>query len=208
MRFPAVGWVRWSHLTKRSIYIKLSWQADQRDIEGTFCMISKPWSLGLGRLEFDSQLCHLLWSLTDHETNLCLKCWRSIAFQKMSPHHLGGKFIIVWRWVCFPLLSLRTEELLLLLLSHFSRVRLCATPKTAAHQAPPSLGFSRQEHWSGLPFPSPMHESEVAQSCLTLSDPMDCSLPGSFVHGIFQAKVLIFYFSFPFFPFSVYRLLI
>ena len=29
-----------------------------------------------------------------------------------------------------------------------------------AHQAPPSLGFSRQEHWSGLPFPSPMHESE------------------------------------------------
>ena len=33
-------------------------------------------------------------------------------------------------------------------------------PQTAAHQAPPSLGFSRQEHWSGLPFPSPMHESE------------------------------------------------
>ena len=49
---------------------------------------------------------------------------------------------------------------LLLLLSHFSRVRLCTTPQTAAHQAPPSLGFSRQEHWSGLPFPSPMHESE------------------------------------------------
>ena len=49
---------------------------------------------------------------------------------------------------------------LLLLLSHFSRVRLCATPLTAAHQAPPSLGFSRQEHWSGSPFPSPMHESE------------------------------------------------
>ena len=39
--------------------------------------------------------------------------------------------------------------------SRFSRVRLCATPQTAAHQAPPSLGFSRQEHWSGLPFPSP-----------------------------------------------------
>ena len=45
-------------------------------------------------------------------------------------------------------------------LSHFSRVRLCATPEMAAHQAPPSLGFSKQEHWSGLPFPSPMHESE------------------------------------------------
>ena len=48
----------------------------------------------------------------------------------------------------------------LLLLSHFRRVRLCATPETAAHQAPWSLGFSRQEHWSGLPFPSPMHEFE------------------------------------------------
>ena len=51
-------------------------------------------------------------------------------------------------------------KLLLLLLSRFSRVRLCATPQMAAHQGPPSLGFSRQEQWSGLPFPSPVHESE------------------------------------------------
>ena len=68
-----------------------------------------------------------------------------------------------------------------------------ATPEMTAHQAPLPLGFSRQEHWSGLPFPSPMDESEseseVAQSCLTLSDPMDCSPTGS-VHGIFQARVL------------------
>ena len=76
------------------------------------------------------------------------------------------------------------------MLSHCSRVQLCATPQTAAHQASPSLGFSRQEHCSGLPFPSPMHksESEVAQSCPTLSDPMDCSLTGSSVHGIFQGR--------------------
>ena len=64
----------------------------------------------------------------------------------------------------------------------------------AAHQAPPSLGFSRQEHWSGLPCPPPMYESEkkseVTESCLTLSDPMDCGPPGSSVHGIFQARVL------------------
>ena len=46
------------------------------------------------------------------------------------------------------------------LLSRFSRVRLCATPYIAAHQVPQSLGFSRQEHWSGRPFPPPMHESE------------------------------------------------
>ena len=64
----------------------------------------------------------------------------------------------------------------------------------ATHHAPPSLGFSRQEHWSVLPFLSPVHESknesEVAQSCLTLSDPTDYSPPGSSVHGIFQARVL------------------
>ena len=54
-------------------------------------------------------------------------------------------------------------------------------------------GFSRQEHWSGLPFPSPMHKSEKwkwSRSDPTLSDPMDCSLPGSSIHGIFQARVL------------------
>ena len=45
-----------------------------------------------------------------------------------------------------------TLLLLLLLLCRFSRVRLCATPYMAAHQAPPSLGCSRQEYWSGLPF--------------------------------------------------------
>ena len=43
----------------------------------------------------------------------------------------------------------------LLLLSHVSRVRLCATPYMAAHQAPPSMGVSRQEYWSGVPLPSP-----------------------------------------------------
>ena len=82
----------------------------------------------------------------------------------------------------------------MLLLSHFSHAQLCATPETAAHQALLSLGFSRQEHWSGLPFPSPImevkSESEVAQLCPTLQDPMDCSLPGFSLHGIFQARVL------------------
>ena len=67
----------------------------------------------------------------------------------------------------------------------------------------PSLGFSRQGHWSGLPFPSPMHESEKwkwscsfvpdsksLQLCLMLCDLMDCSLHGSSVHGILQARML------------------
>ena len=87
-----------------------------------------------------------------------------------------------------------SSDPILLLLIHVSRVRLCATPETAAHQAPPSLGFSRQEHWSGCHFllqcMKVKSESEVAQSCPTLSDPMDCSPPGASVHGIFQARIL------------------
>ena len=66
-------------------------------------------------------------------------------------------------------------------------------PTVRPHRQQPirllSLGFSRQEHWSGLPYPS-MHESEAAQSCPILSDSMNCSLPGSSVHGISQARVL------------------
>ena len=88
---------------------------------------------------------------------------------------------------------LSLKRLLLLLLSRFSPIWLCATPQTA-HQAPPSLGFSRQEHWSGLPLPSPRHESEKwkwgrSVMSATLRDPMDCSLPGFSIHGIFQARV-------------------
>ena len=72
-------------------------------------------------------------------------------------------FVTPWTVACQVPLSTefsKQEYWLLLLLSHFSLAQLCATPETAAHQAPPSLGFSRQEYWSGLPFPSPMHESE------------------------------------------------
>ena len=42
-----------------------------------------------------------------------------------------------------------------------SRVRLLATPWTEAHEAPPSVGFSRQEYWSGVPLPSPLHEHKL-----------------------------------------------
>ena len=103
--------------------------------------------------------------------------WVAISFSRRSSQHrdwtrvsrIAGRCFTIWatrevaegeggtNWES----SIETYTLpLLLLLSHFSRVRPCATPQTTAHQAPPSLGFSRQEHWSGLPFPSPVHESE------------------------------------------------
>ena len=79
-----------------------------------------------------------------------------------------------------------------------SRVRLFATPWTVAYQAPPSMGFSRQEYWSGLSFPSPRdlpdpgikpgspelnaQFSSVAQLCPTLCDSMNRSTPGLPVH--------------------------
>ena len=84
--------------------------------------------------------------------------------------------------------------LLLLLLSRFSHVRLCATPSTAAHQAPHPWDSPGKNTGVGCRFllqcMKVKSESEFAQSCLTLCSPMDCSLPGSSAHGIFQARVL------------------
>ena len=84
--------------------------------------------------------------------------------------------------------------MLLLLLSCFSCVRFCATPWTAAHQAPHPWDSPGKNTGVGCHFllqcMKVKSESEVAQSCPTLCDPMDCSPPGSSVHGIFQARVL------------------
>ena len=49
-------------------------------------------------------------------------------------------------------------------LKSLSRVQLLATPGTVAYQAPLSMGFSRQEYWSGLPFPSPLNGHEFEQT--------------------------------------------
>ena len=92
---------------------------------------------------------------------LCLLHWQ---VDSLPLCHLGSPCVYSFPANSFIstifLDSVYIYGLLLLLLSCFSRVQLCATPQMAAQQAPPSLGFSRQEHWSGLPFPSPMHESE------------------------------------------------
>ena len=90
----------------------------------------------------------------------------------------------LWSKQSYKLLYNITCVLLLLLLSHFSHVRLCATPQTAAHQAPQSLGFSRQERWSGLPFPSPMHESEKWKGSRSVVS--DSSRP----HGLQPTRLL------------------
>ena len=78
--------------------------------------------------------------------------------------------------------------------SRFSRVRLCVTPQTEAHQLPHPWDSPGKNTGVGCHFLLQCikveSESEVIQSCLTLSDPMDCSPPGSSIHGIFWATVL------------------
>ena len=104
-----------------------------------------------------------LWITKNFNAQL-LSCVRLFAtpwtVARQAPLSMGLSWQEYWSGLPFPPPFDLLLLLLLLLLSRFSRVRLCVTPETAAHQASPSLGFSRQEHWSGLPFPSPMHESE------------------------------------------------
>ena len=130
-------------------------------------------------------------SLLQHHSSKASIFRRSAFFtvQLSHPYMTNGKTIALTKWtfvgkvtsLLFNMLSrlvitfLRRSSLLLLLLSHFSHVQFCATP---------SLGFSRQEHWSGLPFPSPMHKSEKWKwSHSVMSDSL-CP------HGLQHARLL------------------
>ena len=123
-------------------------------------------------------------------------------------------------WVPSLAEELRSYKPLKVKVKSLSRVRLIATPWTVAYQAPPSLGFSRQEYWSGLTFPSPgdlpnpgtesgspelqadtlpseppqataaAAAAKSLQLCPTLCDPTDSSPPGSSVHWILQGRTL------------------
>ena len=103
-------------------------------------------------------------------------------------------FLIPYREIETKWITDLNVRLLLLLLSHFSHVRLCATPETAAHQALPSRDSPGKNTGVGCHFllqcMKVKSEREVAQSCPTLSNPMDCSPPNFSIHGIFQARVL------------------
>ena len=95
---------------------------------------------------------------------------------------------MLYRFICPPLL------LLLLLLSCFRCVQLFATPWTAATRLPRPWDSPGKNTGVGCHFllqcMKVKNEREVAQSCPTLIDPVDCSLGGSSAHGIFQARVL------------------
>ena len=120
----------------------------------------------VGKCGYDSILIKNKWLLIKYSVNLITAFGEKITTRTHMYIHTAHVYLYIYTntWIY-------THAHILLLLSHLSPVRLCATPETAAHQAPPSLGFSRQEHWSGLPFPSPMHESEKWKwSCSVMSD--------------------------------------
>ena len=87
-------------------------------------------------------------------------------------------FLTIWN-TCFRIFFYLTTILLrynwhancihIRVLSHFSHVQLCATLWTVTYQAPLSMGFSRQEYWSGLPCPpsGDLHDSEIKPTSLT-----------------------------------------
>ena len=101
-------------------------------------------------LEFTSWEAHFPW---------CSGCPRNQSWARKSVATLWT-FSVTTTWPPGLTGTSNSQGLLLLLLSRFSCVWFCVTPSFAAHQAPPPMGFSRQEHRSGFPFPSPMHESE------------------------------------------------
>ena len=96
-------------------------------------------------------------SLLQHLSSKASILWHSAFFivQLSHPYMTTGKTIALTRW--------SFVGNMLLLLSHFSHVRLLVTPWAMAHQAPPSMGFSRQEYWSGVPSPSPVGNRELGK---------------------------------------------
>ena len=166
--------------------------------------------------------------------------WIAILFSRESPQprdatqvsFIAGRFFTNWATRCITYLALMCicvsnyhlvyfkciqSRVCVCVCAHAQAlltccVRLFAIPWTVAHQAPLSTEFSRQEYWSGLPFPpatdlpdpgikpgSPELQANssltepAGKLCSVLSNSlrlMDCRLPGSSVLGIFQARIL------------------
>ena len=91
--------------------------------------------------------------------------WVAISFSKSSSWSRDQAHIswigrqTLYHWATNKALLIRVK----VKLKSLSPVRLFATPQTAAYQAPPSMGFSRHEYWSGVPSPSPSHKSRGYQ---------------------------------------------
>ena len=122
--------------------------------------------------------------------------YRQWSVQNFSAHfdELWQSYLTILVTTLYSFLLLFSQSQLLLLLSCFSRVRLVQHHRRQPTRLPLSWDSPGKNTGVGCHFllqcMKVESESEVAQSCPTLPDPMDCSPPGSSVHGIFQARVL------------------
>ena len=143
------------------------------------------------------------WLFQTHSCEIAFGCWCTslmLYIASFSCRFLWTlSFGVLWMFfsnqLCkLPLIVWKNVLSTLLLLSHVSRVWLCTTPEMAAHQSPRPWDSPGKNVGGGCHFllqcMKVKSESEVVQSCPTLCNPMECSPPGSSVHGIFQAKVL------------------
>ena len=134
--------------------------------------------------------CWMAYHLTVSENILLVNCFQE---DRNNFHKSGLETRCIWWEYSKVINSPQTRKALFTWFADAAAKSLqsCLTlcdPIDGSPPGFPSLGFSRQEHWSGLPFPSPMHESEKWKWSRSVvsdsSDPMDCSLPGSSIHGI------------------------
>ena len=93
-------------------------------------------------------------------------------------------YVYMHNWITLPCTWNIVSQL-------YCRVRLFVTPRTIAHQAPPSMGFSRQEYWSGLPFPSPwdLPDPGIEPRSPTLqADALTSEPPGKLIYKIYMLR--------------------
>ena len=152
-----ISWLQWfHHLQWFWSYLLIVSPSICQEVMGPDAMILVFWMLSFKPL-FSLSSFIFIKRLFKFPRLAIAKFWISTRFRKQE-----------WSNSCSSLAVLLQTAILLLLLSHFSRVWLLVTPWTTVHQVPPSMGFSRQEDWNGVPLPSPAdsYGDRQIQRCL------------------------------------------
>ena len=167
-----------SHTSK--LMLKILQARLQQNVNWQFPDVKAGFRKGRGTRNKITNICRIIEKAKEFQKNIYF-CFFDYAkaFDCVGHKKNCGKFFKRWGYQttwpaswesCMQVKMQQLELHMEQLPSRFSRVRLCMTPWMAAHEAPLSLGFSRQEHWSGLPFPSPVHGKKWKWSRPVVSD--------------------------------------